>query len=189
MARLKRRMTFCEHLLDRVLPFAATGPFCLFFTRPKPSQFNDFKTFKNFFKFSGFTVGFCSIGIVAHFSSPPEPSNCFWSTEKFLKEHEKSRQPREVSYLDNLQNDTFLNCLEGHFQKQEGWEPDFQNDLSEIKLIWMWFQFPLIVGYQLYFFNHEISCYPEDISHRCKKRYLLHLSHFKGKFVIGVAST
>ena len=32
--RLKKRMRFCEHLLDRVLPFAATGLLCLFFTRP-----------------------------------------------------------------------------------------------------------------------------------------------------------
>jgi len=47
--RLKKRMRFCEHLLDRVLPFAATG----------------------------FTVGFCAIGIIAHFSTAPEPSNCF----------------------------------------------------------------------------------------------------------------
>ena len=33
--RLTSRMRFCEHLLDRVLPFAATG---LFFTRPKPFE-------------------------------------------------------------------------------------------------------------------------------------------------------
>ena len=111
-------------------PFCSNRSFLSFSLGPILHNLKISKPLRIFFIFLGFTVGFCSIGIVAHFSSPPEPSNCFWSTEKFLKEHEKSRQPREVSYLDNLQNDTFLNWLEGHFQKQEGWEPDF-------KMIWV----------------------------------------------------
>ena len=71
--RLKRRTILCEHLLDRVLPLSAAG---LHVHSTKIGQ-------KRKCFFSGFTLGFCAIGVMAHFSSPPEPSNCFWLIEKF----------------------------------------------------------------------------------------------------------
>ena len=55
-----------------------------------------------------------------------------------------------------------------------------QNDLSEIKLIWMWFQFPLIVGYQLYFLLSSNQLLPSRyITQVCKKIFIAFVS-FQG---------
>ena len=95
--RLRSRMTLCDFLLDRVLPLSAGGSLSLSYWHCsglwsplfrytfllKIPKLCEFMVIKIIMVFSGFSLGFCAIGVMAHFSSPPQSANCFWSMEEF----------------------------------------------------------------------------------------------------------